>query len=84
MELVKGYILLLAWNSFTGVVLEGFARCWFVTQDLHPFFFIGLSSFLRCFVLTSRNDFNLHAIMVIITLISDRVFHFVYQSVRET
>lgn len=66
MELVKGYILLLAWSNFAGVVLEGVVRCWFVMQNLHHF---PCRSFLRCLVLTYRNDFNLHAIMVIITFI---------------
>lgn len=37
MELVKGYILLLAWKNFAGVALEGIVRCWFVMQDLHHF-----------------------------------------------
>lgn len=37
MEFVKGCILLLAWNDFAGVALEGVVRHCFVRQDLHRF-----------------------------------------------
>lgn len=33
--IVKGYILLLAWSNFAGVVLEGVVRCWFVMENSH-------------------------------------------------